>query len=149
MARVARTSLPDGYFHVYARAIARAERLFRDDDDFTTFTALVWQSARRHGWTCHAMCLMGTHYHLVLAARQLDLSRGLQRLNWSYARHVNVKYAAFGHVLASRFSARVIEDDDYLAEACAYVLRNPVRAGLCDRVEDWRWSYSSLGLQAA
>jgi hypothetical protein len=39
--------------------------------------------------------------------------------------------------------------DDYLFDACAYVVLNPVRAGLCIRAEDWPWSFSRYGLAAA
>jgi hypothetical protein len=35
----------------------------------------------------------------------------------------------------------VIESEEYLYDACAYVFQNPVQAGLCDRSEDWPWSY--------
>jgi putative transposase len=46
---------------------------------------------------------------------------------------------------SERFSTRVIESEDYLFDACTYVLLNPIRAGLCDRVEEWPWSYSRYG----
>ena len=77
MARVPRTSLPDGYFHVFARGVASAGPVFRDDDDCATFTELVWQAAHKHGWVCHAICLMGSHYHLVVQTQRESLSRGL------------------------------------------------------------------------
>jgi REP element-mobilizing transposase RayT len=89
---------------------------------------------------------MGTHYHLVLETSCDRLSSGLQQLNWLYAMHFNTRYGLFGHLLADRFSTRAIEGDEYLFEACAYVLLNPVKAGLCDRVEDWPWSYSRFGV---
>ena len=145
MARVLRSSLPDGYFHVFARRTADGGPLFRDDEDRLTFLALAGTEGRRHGWECHAYCLMGTHYHLVLEAPREALSRGLQRLNGLYARYFNLRHDRFGHVFAGRFSARVIEDEAYLYDACAYVVLNPVKAGLCDRVEEWPWSYSSFG----
>ena len=148
MARVPRTSLPDGYFHVFARGIATAEPVFSDDEDRDTFVEIVWQTAGMHSWICHALCVMASHYHLVLQTRRESLSRGLHRVNWRYARHFNSRHARFGHVFAERFSARAIESEQYLFEACAYVLLNPVRAGLCARVEDWPWSYSSFGLTA-
>ena len=88
---------------------------------------------------------MGTHYHLVLDARREALSCGLQRLNGLYARYFNVRHDRFGHVFAGRFAARVIEDETYLYDACAYVVLNPVKAGLCDQAHDWPWSYSSFG----
>jgi len=45
-------------------------------------------------------------------------------------------------LFAGRYSARSIENEQYLYEACSYVLLNPVKARLCDRVEEWPWSYS-------
>jgi len=148
VARVPRTRLPDGYFHVFSRGVASAGPVFRDDDDRETFLDLVWRAARSNGWTCHAICLMGSHYHLVLETQRESLSSGIHRLNWLYAMSFNMKHARFGHVFASRFSARVIESEHYLYDACAYVLLNPVRAGLCDKIDDWPWSYSTYGLDA-
>ncbi|MEX2612039.1 MAG: transposase [Gaiellaceae bacterium] len=146
MGRVQRTSLPDGYFHVVSRGVAAGGPIFVDDDDRDVFVQLVRRVTRRHRWTCHAFCLMGSHYHLVVDSRCASLSSGIHRLNWLYARYFNGRRGRFGHVFAERFSTRVIESEQYLHEACAYVLLNPVKAGLCDRVEDWPWSYSRLGL---
>ena len=145
MARVPRTSLPDGYFHVYSRAVDAARSLFLDDDDREVFVHLLWRTARRQGWTCHAFCLMGTHYHLVLETSRESLSSGIHRLNWLYAKTFNEKHGRFGHVFAERFSTRLIESEDYLFDACAYVLLNPVRAGVSTSVRDWPWSYSRFG----
>jgi putative transposase len=145
MARVPRTSLPDGYFHVSARAVAAAGALFVDDDDRATFVRLLWRTVRRHGWRCHAFCLMGTHYHLVVETKVASLSAGLQGLNWLYAAGFNERHDRFGHVFADRFSARSIESEEYLFDACAYVLLNPVRAGVCRIAEEWPWSYSVYG----
>jgi putative transposase len=122
---------------------------FRDAEDRDLFLDLTWRAARRHGWTCHAVCVLGSHYHLVLETSRSGLSAGLHRLNWLYALSFNAKYESFGHVFAERFASRVIESDEYLYEACVYVLLNPVRAGLCEQVEDWPWSYSSFGLHAS
>jgi putative transposase len=149
VSRVPRTSLPDGFFHVISRGVPAAGHVFRDDDDRRTFLDHVWRSAQNHRWKCHAICVLGTHYHLVVEAHRVELSSGLQALNWRYARHFNAKYGSYGHVFAARFTARVIESESYLYDACAYVLLNPVRAGLCNRVDEWPWSYSSFGLLAA
>ena len=62
------------------------------------------------------------------------------------AREFNRRHHRFGHLFAERFTARVIEGDEYLFDACAYVVLNPVKAGLCLQPEDWPWSYSRYGL---
>ena len=92
---------------------------------------------------------MATHYHLVLETTRGNLSAGLHRLNWRYARYANAIRDRFGHVFAERFGARSIGGEEYLFEACAHGVLNPVRAGLCDLAEEWQWSYSAYGLAAS
>lgn len=148
MSRVPRTSLPDGYFHVFARGISSAEPLFRSDDDRDVFVELLRHTTSRNRWTCHAGCVLGTHYHLVLETTRAALSSGLQQLNWRYARHVNATKNGFGHVFADRYSVRAIAGEEYLYDVCAYVLLNPVKAGLCDKIKDWPWSFGPPALMA-
>ena len=147
MGRVARSSLPDGNFHVFARGVAGGQ-IFRDDIDRSAFLRILAFCERRQAWTCHAFCLLSTHYHLVVETTRKNLSAGHHRLNGRYARQFNKRHGLFGHVFAERFSARLIESEEYLYDTCEYVLLNPVKAGLCDRIEDWPWSYSRFGPSA-
>jgi REP element-mobilizing transposase RayT len=148
MARVARTSLPDGIYHVVARGVPEMG-IFLNDSDRSHFVRLLGHVESRHRWICHAYCLMATHYHLVLAATRVALSNGLCELNGIYARGFNQRHGRFGHLFADRFSSRLIESEEYLHDACSYVLLNPVKAGLCERVEDWPWSHSRIGLSSS
>lgn len=89
---------------------------------------------------------MTTHYHLVVEATCRELSRGVQRLNGRYAVTFNRRHDRWGHLFAERFTARVIDSDEYLFDVCTYVTLNPVKAGLCSRPEEWPWSYNRYGL---
>jgi putative transposase len=122
--------------------------IFSEDDDRTRFLRLLERVTRRWGWSFHALCLMETHYHLVFTTTREQLSRGMHQLNGLYARRFNEKYARWGHLFGDRFACRVVEDEKYLTTLCRYVVLNPVRAGLCERAEDWPWSYSRYGLAA-
>jgi putative transposase len=84
---------------------------------------------------------MTNHYHLVVEAFRQALSDGMQRLNGMYAQSFNTKHDRWGHLFGERFSCRPIDEDD-LAVVCSYVLDNPVRAGICDRLADWPWGAS-------
>jgi putative transposase len=148
VAKLRRSSLPDGFFHVVSRAVFDA-RIYRDDLDRRCFLHLLRTSSETHHWRLHAYCLMATHYHLVLDARQPELSAGIQFLNGRHAQAFNQRHKRYGALFAERFTARVIESEEYLYDACAYVLLNPVKAGLCDRAEEWPWSYSRFGLRAS
>ena len=145
MPRVPRSSLPDGIYHVYARAVD-GERLFRDDDDHRFFLALLEAPARTPKLTLHARCLMPNHYHLVAETTAAALSRAMWRLNARYGEAFNAKYERTGHVFGGRFKVRVVESEAYLENACSYVIHNPVRAGLVERAAEWPWSWSRYGL---
>jgi putative transposase len=147
MGRIPRSALPDGFFHLYCRGVA-AGVAFPSAEDRKEFFRLLGRSARRQRWQLHAACVLSTHYHLVLEARVAALSEGVHQLNWRYARYFNERYERFGHVFAERFQARVLDGEERVFETCAYVLLNPVKARLCERVEDWPWSYSRYGLSA-
>lgn len=142
--RVLRTTLPDGYFHVISRGVDGCA-IFRDDVDRRAFLTHLRTRTERHGWIVHALCLMTTHYHLVLHSTRIELSRGVQRLNGRYAQRFNQRHVRFGHLFADRFTARVIETERHLHQACRYVVENPVRARLCDAAEDWPWAHSRYG----
>jgi putative transposase len=139
MARIARSALPDGAYHITARGVD-GEPIVRDDFDRLFFARLLRGSIAAFGWDCHAWCLLTNHFHLVLEARRAEVSAGMKQLNGLHAQRFNHRHARRGHLFQDRFASWVIDDDDYLEVACEYVLANPVRAGLTARAEDWRWS---------
>ena len=148
MPRILRTTLPDGYFHVTARGVERRP-VYLDADDYRTFLALFAAAVRRHGWDVWGFCLMPNHYHAVLESTREGLSAGAQWLNGVYAQTFNGRHGRWGHLFGARFASWVIDREEHLYAACRYVLENPVRAGLCERPEEWPWSGSRWGRQLA
>jgi REP element-mobilizing transposase RayT len=92
---------------------------------------------------------MTNHYPLVLETLCEQLSAGLHRLNGLYAREFNERYARRGHLFGDRFWSGLIEDDDELRDVCAYVVNNPVRAGLVETAAEWQWSASRYGVNVS
>jgi REP element-mobilizing transposase RayT len=139
MPRIRRSDLPDGIFQVTTRGVFR-RLVYLDDDDRRFFLALLALVIERYRWECHAFCLMGTHYHLVVETTTERLSAGMQYLNGTYAERFNRRHDRDGHVFGARFAAWVIRDDDHYERTIEYVLTNPVRAGLVADWTDWPWS---------
>ena len=139
VARILRSDLPDGFFHVTTKAVHGAY-VFVDDEDRLEFLELLGQCVSRFGWRCIAYCLMGTHYHLLLETTVEEMARGLHRLNGVYAQRFNGRHERKGHLFGDRYSAWVVEDEDHLDATITYIVENPVRAGLCETPEEWRWS---------
>jgi REP element-mobilizing transposase RayT len=147
MPKLPRSSLPDGFFHVVARGVYRSS-IYADDLDRRRFVELLHRCSETYNWECYAYCLMTTHYHLVVEARRKELSAGVQYLNGRHAQRFNRRHERYGALFAERYSARAVESEEHLYEACAYVVLNPVKAGLCESVEHWPWSFSTFGLEA-
>jgi REP element-mobilizing transposase RayT len=138
--RTPRSALPPfAIFHAVNRGANHCE-IYRDDADRKTFLTMLGRVVHEWEWTCHAYCLMTTHYHLIVETENPRLSSGMQRLHSRYAMYFNRRHDRDGHLWGGRYTVYVIEDGERLEASCLYVLDNPVRAGLCAKPEDWRWS---------
>jgi putative transposase len=138
MARQPRNQLGDGIFHVTARGVAK-RTIYYDASDFGLGVCLLRDAAALFDWHLYVWCLMPNHFHLVVETPQAALSDGMHRLNGRYAQAFNQRYERVGHLFQNRFAARLVETEDHLEKTCAYVLDNPVRAGLVDRADQWPW----------
>jgi REP element-mobilizing transposase RayT len=139
MPRPLRSFEPGGHYHITARG-NNGRDIVVDDQDREAFVVLLARTAVRFGIHVHAWCLMSNHYHLVVETPSGEVSPAIQYLNGAHARRFNRRHCRDGHLFRARFRATVLEDDRHLEAACAYVLLNPVRAGLAATAEDWRWA---------
>ncbi|MBA3381854.1 MAG: transposase [Actinobacteria bacterium] len=139
MARPPRPLLPDGLYHVSARGNERAA-IYRDAGDRRLFLELLTKGVERYQWPILSYCLMTNHYHLLVQTPLANLSRGMRQLNGVYAQSFNRRHARVGHLFQGRYRARVVQEDAHLLSAVRYIVRNPVRAGLCHHPAEWRWS---------
>jgi putative transposase len=67
----------------------------------------------------------------------------MQWLMTTQVRRHHRRHGTDGHLWQGRFKAFPIQRDEHLLSVLRYVERNPLRAGLVTRAEDWPWS--SLG----
>jgi REP-associated tyrosine transposase len=140
MARPLRLEFAGAIYHVTARGNAQ-EPIYLDDGDRDRFLTTLARVVKRYEWICHAYCLMGNHYHLVVETPRPSLAAGMQHLNGVYAQGFNQRHGRVGHVFGGRFKAVLVERQGHLAKLAAYVVCNPVKAGVC--AEPSEWAYSS------
>jgi REP element-mobilizing transposase RayT len=139
MPRRPRPPIPGGIFHITARG-NRLQPIFLSDRDRVHFLVLLATLVAARGWKLHAYCLMTNHYHLLVETPNGDLSAGLQWLNGRYAQWFNYVYGFSGHLFQGRFHSVLVESQHHLLELSRYIVLNPVRAGMCQRAQDWPWS---------
>jgi putative transposase len=143
MPRGARATQGGYCYHVLNRGNAR-RTVFHKEGDFEAFVKLLGQAQERVDVRLLAYCLMPNHFHLVVWPRQDgDLSDYMMWLLTAHVRRYHQHYHSCGHVWQGRFRAFAIQEDDHLLTVLRYIERNPLRAGLVQRAEDWRWSSAS------
>ncbi len=83
---------------------------------------------------------MDNHVHLLIKESEESLATTMKRVNTSYAFYFNQKYHRVGHLFQDRFKSEPIEDDRYLMAVARYIHNNPVKAGMVDTLEKYKWS---------
>jgi len=140
MPRNPRSSQGGYVYHVLNRGNGR-RTIFHKDGDFAAFVKLLREAGERTPVRLLAYCLMPNHFHLALWPRaDGDLSDYMMWLLTAHVRRYHQHYHGSGHVYQGRFRSFPIQEDDHLLTVLRYIERNPLRAGLVQRAQDWVWS---------
>ncbi len=151
MPRKTRTLFGGFCYHIINRGNGHAQ-VFHGEADYREFVKLMAATGERLlprlAPRLLAYCLMPNHVHLVLWTREDgEVSRWMQWLMTAQVRRHHRRHGTDGHLWQGRFKAFPIQRDEHLLSVLRYVERNPLRAKLVDRAEDWPWS--SLGAAGA
>jgi putative transposase len=139
MPRLKRIVVPGLPHHITQRGNSRAN-VFFDDEDREVFLRILGEVSECHGLTNFSYSLMTNHIHLISAPKlESSLARSMRDLLGPYAAYLNRKYGFNGRLWQGRFHSTPL-DDAHFWEAIRYVERNPVRAGLVQRAEQYQWS---------
>ncbi len=144
MPRRARSIIGGYVYHVLNRANGRL-RLFKKDGDFAAFEQVMSEAFERVPLRILGYVLMSNHWHFVVWPRQrrdgevTDFFRWLT-LTHSQRWHAHHGTSGMGHIYQGRFKSFPVAADDHLLTLLRYVERNPLRADLVSRAEEWRWS---------
>ena len=137
--RRARVTVPGVPHHVTQRGNRRSD-IFIHPEDRHLYLELLREYSTRHGLRLWTYNLMTNHTHLIVMPKsESALSDTLRDAHSAYASMFNRVYGYSGHLWQGRFYSCLL-DTEHLAHAVRYVERNPVRAGMVGRAEDYPWS---------
>lgn len=142
MGRPPRQSCADVIYHVINRSNARIE-IFHDDEDYEAFERILEEVKLKHPLRVYSYVIMPNHWHLVLSScKDGNISKFMHWLTLTHTQrwHSHYHNIGGGHLYQGRFKSFPVEEDQYFTQLCRYVERNPLRAKLVKRAQDWRWS---------
>lgn len=139
MPRKARVKSATGVYHVMLRGINR-QRIFEEGGDYVRFIQGLKRYREECGYELYAYCLMPNHIHLLIREGHMPLSRVFRKIGASFVYWYNKKHERVGHLFQDRFKSEVVEDEAYLLTVTRYIHMNPVKAGICDKPDDYKYS---------
>ncbi|MBN1353291.1 MAG: transposase [Candidatus Omnitrophica bacterium] len=139
MARMARVVIPNIPHHITQRG-NRSQKVFFSDRDKITYLNLLCKHVKEARSALWAYCLMDNHVHLIVVPEREDsLAKGIGDTHKHYTRIINFREGWRGYLWQGRFASFPM-DETHLYAAIRYVERNPVRAGLVKKAEDYKFS---------
>jgi len=148
MSRPLRIQYPDAWYHVMNRG-RRGEEIFAGKNDYHAFIELLKELVEDYNVKIAAYCLMSNHYHLLVQTPEANISRSMRHLNGVYTQHFNRTHLCDGQLFRGRYKSIIVDGDSYLLELLRYIHRNPLEAGLVEKLNKYTWSSHKGYLSAA
>ena len=139
MARPLRIEYPDAWYHVMNHG-RRGERVFLEDRDYHAYIEVLVESVELWNVRITAYCLMPNHYHLLVQTPNANLSRCMRHINGIYTQRFNRSHQCDGQLFRGRYKSILVDADNYLLQLMRYIHRNPLRGGMVEKLDSYKWS---------
>lgn len=140
MARIARKNLETNFIHVMVQGIGK-EYIFPDDESKGYYLTSIQKAQTKIKGKIIAFCVMDNHAHLLIIMEKMEeLGKFMQLINSEYAKYYNRIKNRVGYVFRDRFKSEGITDIKYLINCAVYIQKNPIKAGIVEKAEDYKYS---------
>jgi REP element-mobilizing transposase RayT len=126
-----------GIHHVAFRGNNR-NVVFLDDLDRIKLLEFLGNALEKTGSTLMEICIMTNHCHIMVESQ--SITKLMKQFLPRYSLWHNKRYGESGSLFSSPFISYPKVTEENLLYNCAYILRNPIAAGMCDDVCDYKWS---------
>lgn len=126
-------------FHISTRGIESS--LFLDDADYVKMIDIAGIFGYRNNVIISAYCFMSNHIHMSVAAgSEEDAVKFIQKVKQCYSGYFRRTHGVGSVFREVPVSVKRIDSLSYFRNCIAYILRNPVEAGLVKNADLYRWS---------
>ena len=139
MPRSAREISENSTYHIMLRGINQ-QQIFEEEEDYCKFLEILKYYQTVSEYKVYAYCLMGNHIHLLMEFGKEDIGQVFKRIGAKYVYWYNIKYGRKGHLFQDRYKSEPVDDDSYFLTVMRYIHQNPIKAGLCKKVDGYKYS---------
>jgi putative transposase len=95
---------------------------------------------KRFNVDLHAFVLMNNHFHMLVSTPKANISSFLQYFMTQTSKAISAKSNRINKVYGGRNYKSLITSSQGYARCLKYIYLNPVRANICIKAEDYKWS---------
>ena len=140
MPRFPRKHLDTTFFHIMSQGINRSY-IFDNPVDIKYYIKNMYKLKDQYKIRIIAYCIMNNHTHMLLECHSIEnLSKYMHSLNTRYGQYFNKRYNRLGYVFRDRYKSEGIYTKEQLNNCIHYIYNNPVKAGICERPEQYKFS---------
>lgn len=143
MGRKPRIEFNGAVYHVIQRGNNK-EYIFKSIEHKKYLLTKITEIKKLMDFEVFGFVLMDNHYHMVIKCHEDSISSLMHRINGDFGKYYNISFKRSGHVFQGRYKGILVKDNKHLLSLLRYVHQNPVKANICKRVCDYKWSSDSF-----
>jgi putative transposase len=155
MAHPARNACPEevlnsGRVFFVTTNTSMARRLLQSERNATLLIEVLRSHVATGKFQLHDFVIMPDHLHLLMTLRSdVTIEKAMQLIKGGFSYRLKKDFGYQGEVWQRGFSDVRIRDRQSFSQHRAYIVQNPVKAGLVDSAELWPYCYSYLAKKKA
>ncbi len=139
MPRIVRKISEYNLYHIVLKG-NNSQQIFYDDYDYKTFLNILKDACKKYKISIVAYCLMNNHVHLMLKADENNIAMMFKSFGASFVYRYNKRYDRTGGIFNGRYYSKAVNDNEYFVTVIKYIHYNPVKAGICEDINKYKWS---------
>lgn len=147
MARVKAILQSDFPYTISARCINKEWFNIPEDKVWDIFCEQLTEVHRSHDLKIHSFVLMSNHFHLIASTPQANISSCMLSFMTKTSKSLTKAGNRINQTFAGRHFKCILNENNYFMNAYKYNYRNPVEAGICKSVEDYKFSTLHMKLK--
>ncbi len=101
---------------------------------------LLKLATEHFGIKIHCFVLMANHFHLIASTPKNNMSIFMHWFMLQTTKKINTELGRINHLWGNRYGSQIVDDPIYYLTCLKYVYRNPVKAGICEKIEFYPFS---------
>ena len=140
MPRNSRKNIGSPFLHVMVQGVNK-EYIFFNNEHIERYLDIIKKNKEDYNFSIIAYCIMNNHAHFLVYTEDVEkFGKFMQKVNLNYAQFYNKEQERCGVLFRNRYQAEPILNKKYLINCIKYIHDNPLKAGMVERCEDYKYS---------